>query len=32
VQYFKDEYVAHWEQGKCPFDPAASTVFATVAS
>src|SRR5215211_8391780 len=28
VQYFKDEYVAHWEQGGCPFDPAASTVFA----
>jgi len=29
VQYFKDEYVAHWEQGRCPFDPAASTLWAT---
>jgi NADH-quinone oxidoreductase subunit F len=29
VQYFRDEYVAHWEQGRCPFDPAASTLFAT---
>jgi NADH-quinone oxidoreductase subunit F len=28
VQYFKDEYVAHWEQGKCPFDPEAATLFA----
>ncbi|MDQ1684691.1 MAG: NADH-quinone oxidoreductase subunit, partial [Frankiaceae bacterium] len=28
VQYFKDEYVAHWEQGGCPFDPAASTLWA----
>ncbi|MDQ1747296.1 MAG: NADH-quinone oxidoreductase subunit, partial [Frankiaceae bacterium] len=28
VQYFKDEYVAHWEQGGCPFDPAAATLFA----
>jgi NADH-quinone oxidoreductase subunit F len=30
VQYFRDEYVAHWEQGGCPFDPTASTLFATV--
>jgi NADH-quinone oxidoreductase subunit F len=29
VQYFRDEYVAHWEQGGCPFNPAASTLFAT---
>jgi NADH-quinone oxidoreductase subunit F len=29
VQYFRDEYVAHWEQGGCPFDPAASTLFDT---
>jgi NADH-quinone oxidoreductase subunit F len=28
VQYFKDEYVAHWEQRGCPFDPTAATVFA----
>jgi NADH-quinone oxidoreductase subunit F len=28
VQYFKDEYVAHWEQGRCPLDPAAATLFA----
>jgi NADH-quinone oxidoreductase subunit F len=29
VQYFKDEYVAHWENGGCPFDHAAATLFAT---
>ena len=28
VQYFRDEYIAHLTQGGCPFDPAASTVFA----
>jgi len=28
IQFFRDEYVAHFEQGGCPFDPAASTVFA----
>jgi NADH-quinone oxidoreductase subunit F len=28
VQYFKDEYVAHWENGGCPFDEAAATLFA----
>ncbi len=27
VQYFRDEYVAHWESGGCPFDPAASMLF-----
>jgi NADH-quinone oxidoreductase subunit F len=29
VQYFRDEYLAHLEQGGCPFDPQASTLFAT---
>jgi NADH-quinone oxidoreductase subunit F len=29
VQFFRDEYVAHWENGGCPLDPAASTLFAT---
>jgi NADH-quinone oxidoreductase subunit F len=29
VQYFRDEYVAHYESGGCPFDPTASTLFAT---
>jgi NADH-quinone oxidoreductase subunit F len=29
IQYFRDEYLAHLEQGGCPFDPVASTVFAT---
>jgi len=29
IQYFKDEYVAHFTHGGCPFDPMASTVFAT---
>jgi NADH-quinone oxidoreductase subunit F len=28
IQYFRDEYVAHFEQGGCPFDPARSTLFA----
>jgi NADH-quinone oxidoreductase subunit F len=28
IQYFRQEYVDHFEQGGCPFDPAASTVFA----
>ncbi|HEX6577128.1 MAG TPA: NADH-quinone oxidoreductase subunit NuoF [Jiangellaceae bacterium] len=28
LQYFRDEYVAHSETGGCPFDPAASTLFA----
>ncbi|HEY9413068.1 MAG TPA: NADH-quinone oxidoreductase subunit NuoF [Jiangellaceae bacterium] len=28
IQYFRDEYIAHFEHGGCPFDPAASTVFA----
>jgi NADH-quinone oxidoreductase subunit F len=28
IKYFKDEYLLHFEQGGCPFDPMASTVFA----
>jgi NADH-quinone oxidoreductase subunit F len=27
IQYFRDEYLAHFDGG-CPFDPAAATVFA----
>src|SRR5690606_23046245 len=29
LQYFRDEYLAHFDYGGCPFDPAASTLFAT---
>jgi NADH-quinone oxidoreductase subunit F len=29
IEYFRDEFLAHLEQGGCPFDPAASTLFAT---
>jgi NADH-quinone oxidoreductase subunit F len=29
IQYFRDEYLAHLTAGGCPFDPTASTVFAT---
>jgi NADH-quinone oxidoreductase subunit F len=29
IKYFRDEYVAHLTNGGCPFDPAASTLFAT---
>jgi NADH-quinone oxidoreductase subunit F len=32
VQYFKDEYVAHWENGGCPFDHEAATLFAAGAA
>jgi NADH-quinone oxidoreductase subunit F len=28
IQYFRDEYLEHQRQGGCPFDPAASTLFA----
>ena len=28
IQHFREEYLAHLEHGGCPFDPAASTVFA----
>ena len=27
IKYFRDEYLAHLEQGGCPFDPVRSTVF-----
>ncbi|QIK74483.1 NADH-quinone oxidoreductase subunit NuoF [Nocardioides piscis] len=29
IQYFRDEYLAHLEHGGCPFDPTASTTFAS---
>ncbi len=29
IQYFREEYLAHLTHGGCPFDPAASTTFAT---
>ena len=29
IEYFRDEYLAHLTGGGCPFDPAASTLFAT---
>jgi NADH-quinone oxidoreductase subunit F len=28
IKYFRAEYVAHQQQGGCPFDPMASTLFA----
>jgi NADH-quinone oxidoreductase subunit F len=28
IEYFRDEYLEHFRQGGCPFDPAASTLFA----
>ena len=31
IQYFRQEYLDHFHQGGCPFDPAASTVFEPVA-
>jgi NADH-quinone oxidoreductase subunit F len=30
IEYFREEYVAHLRHGGCPFDPAASTLFAPV--
>jgi NADH-quinone oxidoreductase subunit F len=27
IKYFRDEYLAHLEQGGCPFDPAKSALF-----
>jgi NADH-quinone oxidoreductase subunit F len=27
LQYFRDEYIKHFEHGGCPFDPDASTLF-----
>ena len=32
IQYFRDEYLAHFTHGGCPFDPAASTLFAAASS
>ena len=32
IQFFKDEYVAHFTNGGCPFDPMASTLFATAST
>jgi NADH-quinone oxidoreductase subunit F len=29
LQFFRDEYILHLTEGGCPFDPAASTLFAT---
>ena len=29
IKYFRDEYLAHLSHGGCPFDPNASTAFAT---
>ena len=29
MKYFRDEYQLHLDQGGCPFDPAASTLFQT---
>jgi NADH-quinone oxidoreductase subunit F len=28
IQFFREEFLAHLQNGGCPFDPAASTVFA----
>ena len=28
IEYFREEYLAHLEQGGCPFDPMKSTLFA----
>ncbi|HEX5512630.1 MAG TPA: NADH-quinone oxidoreductase subunit NuoF [Actinomycetales bacterium] len=28
IQYFRDEFIAHQREGRCPFDPVASTLFA----
>ncbi|PBC58789.1 NADH-quinone oxidoreductase subunit NuoF [Rhodococcus sp. ACPA1] len=30
IKYFRDEYLAHFEQGSCPFDPHQSTLMAGV--
>ena len=31
IQYFRDEFTLHQKIGRCPFDPAASTVWADTA-
>jgi NADH-quinone oxidoreductase subunit F len=28
IKYFREDYLAHFEQGGCPFDPMASSLFA----
>ncbi len=28
IQYFRDEYIRHFTEGGCPFDPAAAALFA----
>ena len=28
IKHFRDEYIEHSKRGGCPFDPAATTVFA----
>jgi NADH-quinone oxidoreductase subunit F len=28
IKYFREEYLEHQRHGGCPFDPAASTLFA----
>jgi len=28
IEHFRDEFRTHFEHGGCPFDPAASTLFA----
>jgi len=28
IKYFRDEFIEHFKRGGCPFDPAASTVWA----
>ncbi len=30
IQYFRDEYIRHFTEGGCPFDPAKATLFAPV--
>ena len=32
LEFFRDEYIAHFEYGGCPFDPAASTLFPTTST
>ena len=32
IEYFRDEYLAHLTHGGCPFDPVASTLFATAST
>ncbi len=32
IQYFRDEYIAHFEQGGCPFDHERATLFAAEVS